>query len=86
GWRTTAVSAAISGVSVALASRPLFGVLAGLGSAISTKWTPMTWVLAALAPLTLFAARALGLPELGWLAIGWVIAAGVSEKLMARSK
>jgi len=86
GWRTTAVSAAISGVSVALASRPLFGVLAGLGSAISTKWTPITWVLAALAPLTLFAARALGLPELGWLAIGWVIAAGVSEKLMARSK
>ena len=83
-WRSAAASGVLAGVGVALISRWWIGLLAGAAAVLVSRWPVAAWGVAGLAPLTLLYPRVTERPELGWLALGWVVAAVVADLLRPR--
>jgi arabinofuranan 3-O-arabinosyltransferase len=84
GWRTAAASGLLAGIGVAVVSRWRIGLLAGAATVLLSRWPVAAWGVAGLASLTLLSARVTERPELGWLALGWVVAAVVADLLRPR--
>ncbi len=59
-------------------------MLAGLAAVLLARRPAAAWGLAVIGPITLAAARAADRPELGWLALGLVIAAVVADGVRPR--
>lgn len=74
---------AAAGVAV-FVSRPWIALVAGLTAAAVTRWRILTWPVAGLAALTLALARPLERPELGWLAVGFVVAVVAADAVRSR--
>jgi hypothetical protein len=67
-WRATLVTAAITGVASALASRWWVGVLVAAGTVAASRLRGARVLLTAGAPLALVLAKAADVPEIAWLA------------------
>jgi hypothetical protein len=67
-WRATVVTAAITGVAAALASRWWIGVLVAGGTVVASRLRGARVLLTAGAPLALVLAKAVDVPEIAWLA------------------
>lgn len=85
-WAQAATAGALTAVAVALVSRPWIGVLSGLLAVAVARRPAAAWLAAALAPAALAAARPLDRPELGWLALGILLAAVIPDVLRTRDR
>jgi hypothetical protein len=83
-----AAGAALAGLAAAgvalVVSRPWIAVLVGVTAALVARWRALTWPVAALAGLALALARPLERPELGWLAVGFVVAVVAADAVRSR--
>ncbi|MBX3313435.1 MAG: discoidin domain-containing protein, partial [Actinobacteria bacterium] len=85
-WTDAAVTGALTAAAVALASRPWIGLVCGLLAAAVSRRPVVAWSAAALGPAALTAARLLDRPELGWLALGILVAAVVPDVIRTRGR
>jgi hypothetical protein len=68
-WPVTVALAAGVGITAALVSRPLIGLAVAVVTLVAARVAPGRLVLVAGAPLALVLAKALDVPELGWVAV-----------------
>ena len=80
-----ATAGAVAGGAALFVSRPWIAVLVGLTAAAVARWPVLTWSVAPLAAAALALARPLDRPELGWLAVGFVVAAVVADAVRSRA-
>lgn len=73
------VAALLAAAVGLLVARPWTAAAMAFGAAATARWPRAAWALAVLAPATLAASRIATEPELGWLALGWVLAAAVAD-------
>ncbi|WP_426572995.1 alpha-(1-_3)-arabinofuranosyltransferase domain-containing protein [Aquihabitans sp. McL0605] len=84
--RLVLISGAVTFAAVLLISRPWIAVVAAVASMVIARWPVATWAAAVLAPVTLAIAHGQHRPELGWLALAWVLAAVVADELQLRTR
>ena len=74
-------STLVTALVVAVISRPWIG----LACAATCRWRTLVWLSAPAAGIALALARPLDRPELGWLALGVVIAVVIADALRSRA-
>ena len=84
GWTAPLVSAMVTMAVVALVSRWWIGVVAAVAAVLVARRPVVAWGVAVTGPLALAAARGTDRPELGWLALGLVLAAVIAEVVSSR--
>ncbi|MCB0976290.1 MAG: DUF3367 domain-containing protein [Acidimicrobiales bacterium] len=85
-WTSALVAAVATAVFVGLVSRAWIGFVAGCLAFVVSRRPAVAWAAAVLAPVTLLVARFGHRPELGWLALGVVVAAAVPDLLNRRRR
>jgi len=74
GLGASVAAAAVAGVATALISRWWIGVLVAVASLVASRYTRGRLLLAAGAPVALALGALLDIPELGWVALGLLLA------------
>ena len=78
-------STLVTALVVAVISRPWIGLACAAVAAATCRWRTLVWLSAPAAGIALALARPLDRPELGWLALGVVIAVVIADALRSRA-